>query len=783
MHMTAKTRCLLSAASLGVLALVSVVTPSSASAQSAQATAIDLPAMPMAEALQAIAARTGETINYDPDAVRGLTSRPVHGATNARRAAEAAIKGSSLAVLSGAKAGLVVVIDPVILNEIVVIARRDEAETSALVRQSSTSDRNGLGLRNQPRNTQVITAKTIEEQQALNITDILRNAGGVSALVNTPNSGASYTLRGFSAGGLVNGLTTTSQYGVNAGADQPVANIERVEVLKGPDALLAGFGNLGGNVNVVTKKPSAERRLAVGFDTGSFGLVRGVIDANGAIIANKKLSARVIASAQTMDHNYGGYTGDKNWLFAPTVRYKDRLTDVVIGASINEGSSGIGAFTLFDNKTRRIIDRDPSRPIYAPNQGIHINTTRVYFDATRQIVPGIDLVVRGTHDQTLLKLRAANVGYSRAGALVADTQGSRQDGSSSAIDSFLRIKTRIGDGVKASFNFGYNYSDGDSAQQSGLVYNRATNPSLDANTPLVDIPWSAFGDVQIRNGGKQEGVYGQALIEFWKIKVLGGVRKNWFESTSQTFFAGPSPLLVQRKSGVSPSGGVIFDATDNLSIFANYARGEQATFTVAKDGSILPNIITNNKEVGVKLDVFQKRATVNASYFDIQQDNIIVRDPTDPTNLFPGPGQRGRGVDLNIAGQLSPGWTVLASLTRTKYALLTTNALQTVVANQPRDTYSVYSTYRTKISEGVSGGVSAGLYGRSSSFANLLGQYVVPSSRQIDANAFLSVRGFDINIGVRNILDRRNYGSTSIFSYVPVGEPRSVRLSISKRLF
>lgn len=777
LRMTAHARALLGAASLGVLTAASLALPSSAAAQTARNDAVTLPAMPMAEALQAIAAQTGEIINYDPDAVRGLTSRPVRGARNAERAVQAAIHGSSLAVIPGAKEGLVVV------NDIVVTAQRDEAETSVLVRQSSTSDRNGVGLRNQPRNTQVITAKTIEEQQALNIGDILRNAGGVTAQLNNPNSGASYTVRGFYASGLVNGLTTTSQYGVNAGADQPVANIERVEVLKGPDAILSGFNNLGGNVNVVTKKPSAEQRLAVGFDTGSFGLVRGVIDANNAITADKKLSARVIASAQTMDHNYGGYTGDKNWLFAPSLRYKDRLTDIVIGASINENTSGIGAFTLFNNITRQLIDRDPSVPIYAPNQDIRINTTRFSFDATRQIVLGIDLVVRGMHDKTELITQAASVGYNRTGILVADTQGARQNGSSNAIDSFVRIKTKISDGLKASFNVGYNYSDGSSAQRSGLEFNRVLNPSLHATTTPPDFNWLPFGDVQIRNGGKQEGVYGQALIEFWKIKVLGGVRKNWFESTSQTFFAGPSPLVVQRKDGVSPSGGIIFDATDNLSIFGNYARGEQATFTVARDGSILPNIITTNKEAGVKLDLFQKRVTINASYFDIQQDNIIVRDPADPTNLFPGPGQRGRGIDLNIAGQLLPGWTVLASLTHTKYALLTTTALQTVVANQPRDTYSVYSTYRTKISDGVNGGVSAGLYGRSSSFANVLGQYVVPASRQIDANAFLSLHGFDINIGIRNIFDRRNYGSTSVFTYVPVGEPRSVRLSISKRLF
>lgn len=778
LNLTGSGRHVLGFASLSVIGLLAASVPSRAAAAQAVRTGdITVPAMPMDRALDMIGRQSGVNVNFDPDAVKGLTSRPVRGARSAADAIRTVIGGTSLTVVPAVQGGLVVV------NDIVVTARRDEAETSVLVRQATTSDRNGLGLRHQPRNTQVITAKTIEEQQALNITDILRNAGGVSVLGNNPNSGASYTIRGFGAGGLVNGLTTSSQYGVAAGADQPVANIERVEVLKGPDAILAGFGNLGGNINVVTKKPSAEERLAVSFDTGSFGLARGVIDANNAITGDKKLSARVIGSAQTMDRNYGGYTGNKDWLFAPSLRYKDRLTDIVIGASINEAVNGIGSYTLFDNKTFRIIDRDPSVPIYAANQGIRIATKRYYFDATRQIVPGIELVVRGLHDQTLLTTRAGNSGYSRQGAPVIDLQGSRQQGSANAIDGFLRVRTHIADDMKASFNVGYNYGDGAAEQRSGLVYSRILNPSFTASGPLTDIRWSPFGNVQIRSGGKQEGVYGQALIEFWKLKILGGVRKNWFETTSQTFFAGPSAINVQRKNGVSPSGGLIFDATSNLSLFANYSRGEQASFAVAKNGSILPNIITTNKEAGVKFDLFHKRATINASYFDIQQDNIIIRNPADPTDLSPGPGQRGRGIDLNIAGQLLPGWSVLASLTRTRYALLTVNALQTVVAQQPRDTYSLFSSYRSRIAEGVSGGLSAGLYGRSSSYANLLGQYVVPPSRQVDVNGFLTVRGFDINIGIRNIFDRRNYGSASAFTYVPVAEPRNLRLTISKRLF
>ena len=776
LDMSVNTRWLLGAVSLGSLAMMNLVAPSPAIAQAAASAEINVPAMPMANALREIASQSGTTVNFDPDAVAGLKSRSVRRASSAEAAIQAAIAGTSLAISSSPDGALDIV------QDIVVRARRDEAETSVIVRQSSTSDRSGLGLRDQPRNTQVITAKTIEEQQALDISDILRNAGGVSVQSNNPNTGASYTVRGFSAAGLVNGLAGGSQYGVQSGANQPVANIERVEVLKGPDALLSGFGNLGGNVNVVTKKPSAEQRLAVSFDTGSFGLARGVIDANNAISADKKLTARMIASVQTMDHNYGGYRGTDDYLVAPSLRFTDRLTDIVIGASLSKSNAGIGAYTLFNNKTFQLIERDPSVPIYSPDQGISVRTDRFYFDATRKITPGIELVVRGMHDENTLALQVYQVGYNRAGNLTLGIGGSEQKGKSDALDSFVRVKTQLGNAVKLSFNVGYNYSKGFTNRRSETLFTIVNNPPLGANTSLPVIPFSPLGPVQIRAEGKQEAIYGQALVEFWKIKLLGGVRKNWFETSTQFFFPGATPQPVNKKNGVVPSAGIIFDVTSDLSLFANYTRGEQAIFNLDRDKNFLPNIITTNKEAGVKLDLFAKRATINASYFDILQDNTILFNPA-IGGFTSEPGQRGRGIDLNIVGQVLPGWTVTGSYTRTKYALLTKTATLTTVPRQPRDTYSLYSNYRTRIADGVTAGGSVGLYGRSSSFADFLGQYVVPAARQIDVNGFLSVAGFDLNLGIRNIFDRRNYNTTSVFAYVPVDEPRNVRLSISKRIF
>jgi iron complex outermembrane receptor protein len=78
--MTAHARVLLGAASLGVFMAASFASPSSALARTVRNDDVNLSAMPLGDALRAIAAQTGETINFDPDAVRGIMSRPVHGA-------------------------------------------------------------------------------------------------------------------------------------------------------------------------------------------------------------------------------------------------------------------------------------------------------------------------------------------------------------------------------------------------------------------------------------------------------------------------------------------------------------------------------------------------------------------------------------------------------------------------------------------------------------------------------------------------------------------------------
>lgn len=768
-------RRFLGAVSLSSITMIALSASAPAAAQSEQAQDITVAAMPLGQALEEIARISGTKIDYDPDAARTVVSKPVRHAGSAYDAVTAATDGTNLIVDVSADGAITV------YQGILVRARRDEAETNTLVRQASTSDRSGLSLREQPRNNQVISAKTIQDQQALSISEVLRNAGGVSTLSNSPGSGSSYTVRGFSSGGLVNGLSSSGNFGVSSGANQPIASIERVEILKGPDALLVGFDNLGGNVNVVTKKPDAEARMIMSLDVGSYGLVRGVVDVNHAVTADKSLTARVIASAQTMDHNYGGYTGNEDYLIAPSVRFTDERTDIIVGLSISDTRTGLTPFTLFDEETGQIVDRDLGTPIFSGDQSIKVKTTRYYVDLTRELTPNVSFVARGLHDDNELGLDVYPFYVSSAGIPTVSVRGSGQVGKSDAADAFFRIHFKPADFLSVRLNAGYNYSSGYFEPRSSTAYDIIRPVPLGENTSIPVPPRPAATESSFRLSSQQEGVFGQALLDFGRVKLLGGIRRNWYESTFDFF--GFDPFPADRDAATVPNFGAVVDVTDTFSIFGNYVEGLVASTSTDFQGARLPNIKSTNKEVGIKLDLWNDHATINASYFDLQQDNTLVNDPQHPGYSLPGPGQRGRGIDLNVVGQVMRGWTVQASFTRTKYHYLSPSDYKKVVARQPRDTYSIYSNYRTQFTPDISGGVGAGLFGRSSSYAENLGEYVVPAARQVDVNAFLTVAGFDFNLGIRNIFDRRNYGTTTASDFLPVDEPRNVRLTVTKRLF
>lgn len=748
-------------------------TPTSVFAQDQR---INLPAMPLMEALARIRQQTGTVIHADPDAVRGLVAARVADARNALTAAKQATGNTSLSVSREPDGSILVV------NQIYVVAHRDDAETSFMVRDTTTSTRTGESMRDQPRNVQVLSAKLLAEQQAQSLPDALRNAGGVTVNAATVQGGVSYTVRGLSSGGAVNGLPTPANSYFAAGSTQPIANIERLEVLKGPDAILLGGESLGGTVNIVTKKPSADERLYMSGEVGSFGSVRGTIDANRAISADKTLSARIIATAATADRNFGGYRGNEDYLFAPSVRYKKNGTDIIANISAGNQIFGMVPYTLFDEDANKPIPIKAGVPLVGgQDQYTQIKSTLYDVQARQEIGNWLTVVGHWQHQNSNLFISQ----YSPFVVLAPDlllisSSGVKQKSINDSIDGYVRIALKTGP-VEHKLIVGgmatrFDTSTDGTAMGDMFPYDYAAK-----DPPLPPLPARSTFTFQDAIVGKQKSFYAQYLVKYWKLALLASVRKTSSDSTTRA--VNEAPARYTSKGAVTPSFGVVLELTDTLSAYGSLAYGFIPSYQFDRSLNLLPDTRTRNAEAGFKLDLLNKRVFLSASWFRLNQSNYKVPDPIDRRYYINLPAQLAEGVDVSVSGEPLEGVTISGSFTRTNYKLLTTDnpMLGNTVVLQPRDQYSAYASYRHRVAKGVTGGLGAGVFGRSSAAIDPQGLYRIGPARQVDVNGFLTIGKLDLNLGVRNLFDRQNYGPTLATTYVPLGEPRTWRLTVGYR--
>ncbi|QQN74730.1 TonB-dependent siderophore receptor [Croceicoccus sp. YJ47] len=731
--------------------------------------------MPLSEALQRIADEWNAPMDIDPAATEGLTAKPVVDARSERDAVDQATRGLPVAVQISDDGRIA------IINELVVIARLNEAEDNVLVRGATSSSRLGQSLREQPRNTQVISSKLLERQQAQTLTEALANAGGVVANTATVQGGVSFSVRGFDSNGAVNGLPSASSSTFAAGTTLPLANIERIEVLKGPDAILLGSDNLGGTINIVTKKPYAEERLHVTAETGSFGLARGTIDANQSLTRDDRLSARVIATAATADRNFGGYRGNEDYLFAPSVRYKNAKSDIIVSATLGNQLFGVVPFTVMNRVTGEPYDIPDGQPLIGgKDQGVQIETTQFNAEISQEITDWLSVVARGQHQTINFALRQYSpfAILDNNGLLLVSSSGTRQTSENDTVDAFGRISFDTG---AVSHKIVAGMTVVDSKVRAIYAGDGGLFPYNFLNPPATLRPLARNYNLSFDLDSTQYGYYGQYLIGFGPVHLVAGVRHN--NTTITSAVSGGTPV-ENETNATTPNYGAVVDLTDHFSLFGSLAFGYVPVTTLDRSGNTLPDIRSRNAEIGVKWDLFDERVLLNASWFNIRQTNLLDRDPVDPRFQISVPGQQGEGIDINVSGRPFRGLTVSAAYTRTNYKFLEpSNTLGNTVNGQPRDVYNVYASYERKIADRMKAGIGASVSGRSSSAIDRLDLYRIPAATFANLNGFLSIGDLDINVGVRNLFDAENFNPTRSINYVPLGEPRTWRLTVGYRFF
>ncbi|MFP4592384.1 TonB-dependent siderophore receptor [uncultured Ralstonia sp.] len=652
---------------------------------------------------------------------------------------------------------------------------------------ATTATKIAAPLREIPQSVNVVPRAVIQDQGALSLGDTLRNVPGVSASLGDAQRDQ-VTIRGFSAinDQYVDGLRDDSLY------YRDLSNVERVEVLKGPAAVLYGRGSSGGIINRVTKKPLATPLAEVGVLVGTEGQKRADFDLNTSI-NDDAVRARLTGAVE----DSGGF---RNEYF---------LRRQAISPSFLFNLSPDSKLTVqFDYlHDRRIADQGvPSyhgRPVDVPRETFYgsANAADGNIETTVKSVTG--MFDHRFNDQWSFHSAVRNYEYS-LGRNNYITVKSVNDGPVPTVTLNVNQRNRTDRGTlwqneltQKATTFGIQHTllygvelgyQDKSDRVSGLSQN--FNYGLFNPVPIVlpTVPGNATPSNYGLTHNETYAVYAQDLMQFspqWT--VLAGLRYEALKQ-SRTDLTPKHQDYARTDTPVSPRFGVVYHPAEPVSLYASYSRSFQPvadSFSAYPNSSALAPQSTTNYEVGAKVDV-SANASVTAALFDMKQTNLTG---VDPATLLAVPigTQRTRGLELSFSGEVVKTWSVIAS-----YAYLNgvlTNPLDksggvTVNGNQPSLTprHSGSLWIKHDLPEGfyVAGGIRA----EGARFASQYNVTTLPGYMTVDLGAGYRSKHVDVTLNLQNLFNRAYYvsGHGGAENYNMPGAPRTALLGVRYKL-
>ena len=635
-------------------------------------------------------------------------------------------------------------------------------------------------LRDIPQTVNVVPQELLRDQGARSMQDVMRNVPGVG-LSHGDGQRDQVTIRGFSAiaDQFIDGMRDDALY------FRDLSNIDRVEVLKGPAAVLYGRGSSGGLINRITKKPDVNLTEVTG-QVGSWNQRRAEFDV-GRNPAGGSVSLRVTGAAERADSYRGQQFLDRESL-APTLGLRisadthlllqaeqtsdRRVTDFGIpafrGRPVNVSPS-----TYYGAANARDVDYTQTDVTSLGATFTHRidanwsfrNAVRGYeyrLDRNNTLVGSVNEAAQ-TASLNRSNVRRHETGFFNQSELVQKTQ-------------LAGMEHRVLYGLE----IGHQRKD-----QYFITQNNVATVSL-FNPVLPVLPFLASGTPSTNNLGvfQVAGVYLQDLLTIapqWK--ALAGVRYDQFEQETRERRVGQSDLSRTDRNW-SPRVGLVYQPTETQSYYASYSKSYQPSaeqFPLAANNAQLAPEATTNQEVGTKLDLLGGLATATASLFRLERTNIKATDPATNT-LIPVGVQRTDGVEVTFAGELPQRWHISAG-----YAYLDARVTDSVAVDAGQQVQGKRATLTPRHSAnlwlvkaiGTGFGVGGGITYVDDRAANPGNTVTLPEYVVFDALAYWRSRSYDVQLNLYNLFDREyiiaGHGSSPNLN-LP-GAPRSAMVT------
>lgn len=745
----------------------------------------------LSDVVREVATQARASITLDNAGGSDVRIEGISGLYTLRQALERVLDGSPYGVEQGTGNRFNIVRVGADTDIVVTARRRDFARTS-----SSLLTRTDTPLRQTPGTIDSVTEEVLKSQNAISVNEALRNIPGV--IFNTSNGRTEAYIGQDGTGGVtyLNGLQTAG-----IASNPPITDIEAIEVLKGPAAILTGTSISGGAIsggviNFVPKRATGREGADIAIGFGSGNEILGSADVGGAISRDAGLFWRLAVLGQYADSLPGGgnhptqkvinpmlgYRGD-GIRFDASFQYYTKFTPFPLSSAF---LPGVG---MVDYGTNRV----------SADSGLQVESKRGSYNLEIDLIesPGFTLMFRN---------RGLYQYAERAGQYQLPLGFDTFFGSTALlnISSYDRTKqlSEYAD-LYAKFATGplehqlivagdLMHSNSYTNTQTGVGFSTSTTPAA-----LNPVSYAPSGFTTVR----QYGLVLQDQINWGRFHALLGLRQSWFTQRPNRFSGGQFvPVLSAGKPLVTQSnkllfnGGLVYDVSKSISVYFAYSN----TFSpydssyLTTTGDTLPPMTRTQFEIGAKMGLFDDRVTVNMSAYKYSTDNSIESAGGGRYRAIGG--IEGKGAEVSISGSITPTLKVLAGYAySTGYAV--TAPTRPLIA-KPQHVANLWAIQTFKlggkqsIDLGLGGNYNSGFYTQDLNAApppppapQVLPTYYID-------NALLSVNGsltytigqFSINAVVNNIFDRRNYQPSSSVAQIPIEAGRSFRINFRARI-
>ncbi|MBB6501707.1 TonB-dependent receptor [Pedobacter cryoconitis] len=648
-----------------------------------------------------------------------------------------------------------------------------------------------------------ITKDLIVEQITTSVGDVLKNTPGLTKILSTSgrsgDGGAYYTMRGFPTQ-----ITMIDGIAGRTNADFDPANIEAIEVIKGPSGTLYGgaLTSFGGLINLVTKKPVDTLGGEIAYTTGSFGLNRISTDLYGPVNKNKNLLFRLNAAYQNQN-SFQDAGFRKSTFIAPVVEYRvnERLK-VNIGAEFYN-YEGTSPTVIFLNRTRQFTAHNPNELNYDWNRSYTSNDLSIKAPSTN------------IH---------AEVNYKISDQWTSKTNYSQNNRKTDGFYQYEFIRNLPGDGyvqrsvqlqnanatsINLQQNFTGDFKIGKLRNRMVIGLDYLNQTALTNNSPIVvmdtvsglkDVFSPGYGSLSRTSAEKKIGASTAARIRTYNasnvysayvsdvlnvtdnLLAMMSLRVDRFE-TKGTINQVTNMQVANTKNSqtaLSPKFGLVYNVIqDQVSIFGNYMNSFANVAPVGVQQGDIPGTFkpmqANQFEGGVKLDVFQHKLSFTASYYNIKVKNML-RDGTVTINnkaydvqLQDGT-QLSKGVEFELIANPVAGLNIIAGYSHNDSKW--TKSAPEVEGRRPAsagpaELANAWISYT--LQQGDLKGLGLGFGGnyagkQMTSNSQVTGVFTLPSYTVLNATAFYNTKWYRVGLKFDNLTDQLYFAGQGVIT-------------------